>query len=56
MSIKILTSKKPEKVDSFIQHTRGAVALLEMRGEKQVFQSQYLHMFEFMRSEIVCIV
>uniref|UniRef100_A0A093UPQ2 Uncharacterized protein n=1 Tax=Talaromyces marneffei PM1 TaxID=1077442 RepID=A0A093UPQ2_TALMA len=49
----ILTSRRPERLDSFIQHTNGAVALLELRGRLRVIEPQSLHLFEFMRSEIL---
>ncbi|EED21352.1 C6 finger domain protein, putative [Talaromyces stipitatus ATCC 10500] len=49
----ILTSKTPETVDAFVEHTKGAVALLELRGKSQLVRPQALQMFEFMRSEII---
>lgn len=49
----ILTSKKPESIDAFVKHTRGAVALLELRGESQLAATRGLQMFAFLRNEII---
>ncbi|OKL64682.1 hypothetical protein UA08_01053 [Talaromyces atroroseus] len=48
----IVTSRKPERIDAFVEHTKGAVALLQLRGEAQLVRSQGLEMFQFLRNEI----
>ncbi|KAH8699043.1 putative C6 finger domain protein [Talaromyces proteolyticus] len=49
----ILTCKHPATINDFIQHTNGAIALLELRGESQLQLPDSLHLFFALRNEVV---
>jgi hypothetical protein len=41
-------------MDAWVEHTRGAIALLELRGDDQLAGESGLQMFSALRNEIVC--
>lgn len=53
MVYKLITCKKWESMGSWVEHARGALALLEFRGEEQLSRNCELQMFHALRNEIV---
>jgi len=41
-------------MQAWIEHARGAAALVEVRGVEQLHRESGFHMFHSLRNEIVC--
>lgn len=50
----VITSRAPRNIENWINHIRGAAALLELRGVEQLQDSDGLRLFVQLRYQIVC--
>ncbi|CRG89436.1 hypothetical protein PISL3812_06472 [Talaromyces islandicus] len=49
----VLTCQSPESFKGFVGHTKGAVALLDLRGEKQLRTDNAVMLFYSLRNQII---
>lgn len=53
MKLQVITSRAPRNIENWINHIRGASALLELRGMEQLQDADGLRLFVQLRYQIV---